>query len=186
MKYGDSWGLNFDLKFRGIPGPSTKKGLRFEKGGDMLRDAENKGIEGGFLVRKNHQTDTWELAGKDDAGSGTYSLKLEFGVWRTNMFKQLFTSEVKSEDVTPMAEVFNTPNIAKGESSAGGLISHKILGRVNQGRLIDHQTKYADMVLTTGGNVMGIESTENYLYDDPTELYLNDQIRREQNEFFQR
>ena len=87
-RFGDNWGLNFDLKYRGIPGPSMKKGLRFEKGADMLRDTENDGIEGGFLVRKDRETDTWELADKEDAGSGTYELQRDFGVWRTNTFKQ--------------------------------------------------------------------------------------------------
>ncbi len=184
MNYGSNWGLNFDLKFRGIPGPSIKKGLRFEKGGDLLRDARNKGIEGGYLVKRDWQNDTWELAGKDDAGTGTYELQRDFGVWRTNTFKQLFSSEVRGEDVTPMSQVFRTPNVTSSKSSAGGMITHQYLGTVDQAALVDHKTKYADMVLTTGGTVTGISSGENYLYDDPFELILTDQMRREQDEFF--
>jgi hypothetical protein len=186
MNYGDSWGLNFDLKYRGIPGPSMKKGLRFEKGGDLLKDAKGKGIEDGFLVRKDRDTDTWELAGKEDTNAGTYELRRDFGVWRTNMFKQLFTDEVKSKDVTLMAEIFRTPNTAKGTSSAGGLISHEILGVVDQAFLVEHKSKYSDVVLNTGGTVVGISSGENYAYDDPFELLLGQQIRDEQAEFFGR
>lgn len=186
MKCGDSWGLNFDLKYRGIPGPSMKKGLRFEKGADLLRDAQDEGIEGGFLVKRDHQTDTWELAGGEDVGTGTYELRRDFGVWRTNTFKQLLGSEVKPKDVTPMSEVFRTPNIVTSESSAGGMISHELLGVVDQALLIDHKSKYSDVVLTAGGVLTGISSSENYMNDDPFELILGRQIRDEQAEFFRR
>ena len=185
-KYGDSWGLNFDLKFRGIPGPSFKKGLRFEKGGDFLRDRDNDGIEGGYLVKRNWTEDKWELAGKEDTGTGTYELRRDFGVWRTNTFKQLFGSEIQGDDVTPISEVFRTPNVAQVENTAGGMITHEILGTVDDALLVDRKSKYSDMVMTTGGRVNGISSQENYLYDDPFELILVDQMRREQQEFFGR
>lgn len=185
-RIGEKWGLNFDLKLKGIPGPSTKKGLRFEKGGDLLRDRENDGIEGGYLVKKDRQTDTWELAGPQQSGTTTYDLQHDYGVWRTNMFKQLFTSEVKDKDVTPLSEVFNSPNIADSENTAGGMISHEYLGTVDQAFLVDKKSKYSDMVLSVGGSLVGISSQENYLYDDPFELILTDQMHREQREFFGR
>lgn len=184
MKCGDNWGLKFDLKLKGIPGPSMKKGLRFEKGGDLLRDAQDEGVEGGYLVKRDPGTDTWELAGKRDAGSGTYELRRDFGVWRTNTFKQLLSSEVRAADVTPMSEVFGTPNVVTSESSAGGLISHEFLGVVDRAMLLDHKSEYSDMVMTAHGVLTGISSTENYMNDDPFELVLNRQIRDEQRQFF--
>ncbi|MBS2037265.1 hypothetical protein JST97_19920 [bacterium] len=185
-KVGDNWGLNFDLKLKGIPGPSMRKGLRFEKGGDLLRDRQNEGIEGGYLVKRGTQSDTWELAGPDQSGARTSELENNFGVWRTNCFKQLFTSEVKNEDVTPLSEVFSSPSIAGSESTAGGMITHQYLGRVDDALLVDRKSKYSDMVLNVRGPLVGISSQENYDYDDPFELILVDQMRREQKEFFGR
>ena len=150
-RFGDNWGLNFDLKFRGIPGPSFQKGLRFEKGGDALRDRENDGLEGGYLVKRNWTEDTWELAGREDTGTGTYELNRDFGVWKTNTLKQLFSSQVRDKDVTPMSEVFRTPNIADVENTAGGMITHEIVGTVDDALLVERESKYSDMVLSAGG-----------------------------------
>lgn len=135
-KYGDSWGLNFDLKYRRIPGLSLRKGLRFEKGGDLLRDRQDNGLDGGYLVKRGWENDTWEPAGAVDNGARFHELRGHFGVWRTNTFKQLLNDEVDPEDVTPLSEVFDTPNLVEGTSSAGGLISHELYGTVDDAALV--------------------------------------------------
>lgn len=183
MKLGETWSLRFDLKSKNITGMG-KEGLRFEKGGDLLRDAEGKGIEGRFLVDRTADGG-WELTDKSDiSGSPTTGeLKQSYGVWKAGPLKRLFSGSINPKDVTTLSEIFNTPAIVDTLSSTGGLIVHSALSLIDSATILPHKTQYGDASMVASGQISTIQSNSYYMYDDAGELATDAIIRDEQRDF---
>jgi len=183
MKLGEQWALRFDLKFKNITGMG-KEGLRFEKGGDMLKDADGKGIEGRFLVDRTADGG-WELSDRVDISRSpsTHELKQNFGVWKAGPLKRLFSKSINSKDVTPMSEIFNTPTVVDVLSTTGGLVVHSALSIIENASLSNYRTQYGDATMVAGGHVSSISSSSNYQYDDVGELAVDAIIKHEQKDF---
>lgn len=183
MRLGESWSYRFDLKSTHVTGLG-ENGLRFEKGGDMLKDADGKGIEGRFLVDRTADGQ-WELTDTAALGStpSTSDLRESYGVWKAGPLKRLFARTINPKDVTPLREIFDTPNVVQVLSSAGGLVVHSALSVVESAFATPSPSQYGDASLVASGHISSIQSHSNYEYDDMGEVAVDAIIKRDQESF---